>query len=111
MFFFTCPISSLLTLVKRETQRKYKDKLGKALKGKPQDVFLQAFKAIADKKVTTTGSFRSHDKRNAIKCSVKASEGVLYPLERSLFFIPKPPIHVHFDEIAYVVGFFFFFAF
>lgn len=70
------------------------------MKGKPQDIFVQAFKALADKKVTAPGTFRSHDKRNAIKCSVKANEGLLYPLERSLFFIPKPPIHVHFDEIA-----------
>ena len=89
--------------MRRESSRKYKDKLGKTLKGKPQDLFLQAFKALADKKVSSSGAqggFRSGDKRNAIKCSVKANEGLLYPLERSLFFIPKPPIHVHFDEIA-----------
>ena len=89
----------------RENQRKYKDKIGKTMKGKPQEIFIQAFKALADKKVTLPGAFRSHDKRNAIKCSVKANEGILYPLERSLFFIPKPPIHVHFDEIAYALPF------
>ena len=35
-----------------------------------------------------------------IKCSVKANEGHLYPLERSFLFLPKPVLLLHHHEIT-----------
>ena len=37
-----------------------------------------------------------------MKCSFKASEGYLYPLERSLVFIDKPVIYIPLEEITKV---------
>ncbi|GBG75548.1 hypothetical protein CBR_g20179 [Chara braunii] len=37
-----------------------------------------------------------------VKCSLKAEEGQLYPLEKSFFFVPKPPTLILHEEIQYV---------
>jgi hypothetical protein len=44
----------------------------------------------------SNGSFSS------ISCSYKAGSGFLYPLERGFMFVPKPPVHIRFDEISCV---------
>merc|ERR1711871_766525 len=48
------------------------------------------------------GKFRSSDGRHAVSCSVKASTGQLYPLERSLAFIHKPTLIIKFEDISAV---------
>ncbi len=39
---------------------------------------------------------------SSVKCSFKASEGFLYPLERSLIFIDKPVIYIVLEEVIKV---------
>ena len=46
--------------------------------------------------------FRSVDERHAVSCSVKASTGHLYPLERSFVFIHKPTLVLRFEDVAAV---------
>ena len=60
------------------------------LSGALYQLVARVFKVLSGKKVFTTGKFRSSDGRHAVSCSVKASTGQLYPLERSLAFIHKP---------------------
>lgn len=62
-------------------------------------VLARVFKALTDKRITVPKSFKSKEGARAVKCSYKASEGYLYPLERSLFFVHKPPTYVRFEEI------------
>ena len=38
----------------------------------------------------------------AISCSYKAASGFLYPLERGFIFVHKPPLHIRFEEVAFV---------
>ena len=47
-------------------------------------------------------SFISHSGTQAISCSYKAAAGFLYPLERGFIFVHKPPLHIRFEEVAYV---------
>lgn len=61
------------------------------------------FRVLAAKKVTTPGSFQSHEGQSAVKCNVKANEGQLYLLEKQLLFISKQPTLVLHSEIATVV--------
>ena len=44
----------------------------------------------------------SHSGTAAVGCSCKASVGYLYPLERAFMFVPKPAVHIRFEEIAWV---------
>lgn len=46
--------------------------------------------------------FKSSKNEEAIKCSVKASDGYLYPLKSSLIFIHKPVIYIKHSEIKFV---------
>jgi len=46
--------------------------------------------------------FKSYHNHSAIKCSMKANEGILYPLSKSFLFIPKPPTFIPHSEIGSV---------
>jgi len=86
----------------KENAEKYKDLLpneGGKIKGKAYDVVSKAFKTLLAKKITIPNNFKSASSTSAIKCSLKANSGFLYPLERSFFFVHKPPTHIRFDDI------------
>jgi structure-specific recognition protein 1 len=55
-------------------------------------------------RIIIPGEFKSgvDDKAQAISCSVKVSEGFLYPLKTSLIFIQKPIMYIRHKEIKYV---------
>ena len=42
----------------------------------------------------------SHHHQKGIKCSIKASEGFLYCLEKAFIFVPKPATYIAYDQIA-----------
>jgi len=54
-------------------------------------------------KITIPGDFKSgEDEQPSIKCSVKVSEGTLYPMKTSLIFIQKPIMQIKHKDIKYV---------
>ncbi|KAI4389065.1 hypothetical protein MLD38_001329 [Melastoma candidum] len=81
---------------------KYKDKLEPSYKGLIHDVFTTILRGLSGAKLTKPGKFRSCQDGYAVKSSLKAEDGVLYPLEKSFFFLPKPPTLILHDEIDYV---------
>ncbi|KAI4321358.1 hypothetical protein MLD38_034750 [Melastoma candidum] len=81
---------------------KYKDKLEPSYKGLIHDVFTSILRGLSGAKITKPGKFRSCQDGYAVKSSLKAEDGVLYPLEKSFFFLPKPPTLILHDEIDYV---------
>lgn len=44
-------------------------------------------------------SFRSFRDQQAVKCSLKTNDGLLYPLEKSFIFINKPTELIRFEDI------------
>ncbi|KAJ6814817.1 FACT complex subunit SSRP1 isoform X1 [Iris pallida] len=81
---------------------KYKDKLEPSYKGLIHEVFTLIMRGLSGAKVTRPGKFRSCQDGYAVKSSLKAEDGVLYPLEKSFFFLPRPPTLILHDEIDYV---------
>ncbi|XP_010029288.2 FACT complex subunit SSRP1 [Eucalyptus grandis] len=81
---------------------KYKDKLEPSYKGLIHEVFTTILRGLSGAKVTKPGKFRSSQDGYAVKSSLKAEDGVLYPLEKSFFFLPKPPTLILHEEIDYV---------
>ncbi|GLT36135.1 hypothetical protein SLA2020_105370 [Shorea laevis] len=81
---------------------KYKDKLEPSYKGLIHEVFTTILRGLSGAKVTKPGKFRSFSDGYAVKSSLKAEDGVLYPLEKSFFFLPKPPTLILHEEIDYV---------
>ncbi|GAA6004523.1 uncharacterized protein JCM10292_005655 [Rhodotorula paludigena] len=87
-----------------ETNRtKFNDGLQKHYDDPAHEVVSIILRHVTQKKVTTPGSFQSHDGQAAVKCNLKANEGQLYFLEKQLLFISKQPTLVSFSEISAVV--------
>ncbi len=79
-----------------------KSKIDKELTGELFDIVAKLFKSIVGIPIIIPGNFRSSKSASCIKCSLKASEGYLYPLERGLIFIHKPVVYIGFEEIKHV---------
>lgn len=72
------------------------------LNGKLYDVVARTFRGLSGKKLIGTGKFASATGNSGVKCSVKASEGSLFFLERSIVFLPKPTLYLRHSEVAVV---------
>jgi len=66
------------------------------------EIIPRVFKCLSGKRVTLPKTFKSKEGGSAIKCSFKTHEGYLFPLERSFFFVHKPPTYIRFEEISSV---------
>ncbi|XP_071706144.1 FACT complex subunit SSRP1-like [Rutidosis leptorrhynchoides] len=95
-------VESTLTMNDDLFATKYKDKLEPSYKGLIHEVFTMVLRGLSGTKLTRPGKFRSCQDGYAVKSSLKAEDGVLYPLEKSFFFLPKPPTLILYDEIDYV---------
>ncbi|XVF82641.1 hypothetical protein PTKIN_Ptkin16aG0065400 [Pterospermum kingtungense] len=95
-------IKSSLSMNEDLLNTKYKDKLEPSYKGLIHEVFTTILRGLSGAKVTKPGKFRSCQDGYAVKSSLKAEDGVLYPLEKSFFFLPKPPTLILHEEIDYV---------
>ena len=90
-----CEVS--LNLEADELQRRFGDKLELQESGDMPDVFAKVFSAFTKKKVQQikASGFNGtsfDDKTKSIRCSMKAIEGFLYPLDKCFFFIANKPV-------------------
>ena len=95
-------VEAKLNLTEEELTEKYKSKLSSEMNGPIHEVMSRLVKAVTARKITIPGTFKSHGSFSSISCSYKAGSGFLYPLERGFMFVPKPPVHIRFDEISCV---------
>uniref|UniRef100_A0A2P2KL43 FACT complex subunit SSRP1 n=2 Tax=Rhizophora mucronata TaxID=61149 RepID=A0A2P2KL43_RHIMU len=95
-------VQSNLSINEDLLNTKYKDKLELSYKGLRHEVFTTILRGLSGAKVTKPGKFRSCQDGYAVKSSLKAEDGLLYPLEKSFFFLPKPPTLILHEEIDYV---------
>jgi structure-specific recognition protein 1 len=89
-------------LSKEQIRDDYEDKLQPEIEGPIYDVLSKLFKVLAKVNILIPGEFKSAKGDEAIKCSIKASDGYLYPLKSSLVFIHKPFHYIKLTEIKYV---------
>lgn len=103
---FVAPIllESALTMHSEFIEEKFKDKLQRRYEAPLFSIVAQVFRGLAGKKVTSPAKdFESHHSAKGVKCSVKASEGILFCLEKAFMFIPKPAQFIQYDQVAVVV--------
>ncbi|ERF72317.1 FACT complex subunit pob3 [Endocarpon pusillum Z07020] len=66
-------------------------------------VISRVFKGLSGKKIITPSKdFVSHHNMNGIKCSIKANEGLLFCLDKSFMFVPKPATYIQIENIAII---------
>ncbi|KFK33752.1 hypothetical protein AALP_AA5G055500 [Arabis alpina] len=95
-------IESELSISDDLMNTKFKGKLERSYKGLIHEVFTTVLRSLSGAKITKPGKFSSVQDGFAVKSSLKAEDGVLYPLEKGFFFLPKPPTLILHDEIDYV---------
>ncbi|XP_046917740.2 structure specific recognition protein [Dermatophagoides farinae] len=94
-------ISVNLGLTTQEIDEKYDGKLSKTMSGPLYEVISKIMRAMIQRKVISPDPSFSKD-MPAITCSYRASNGLMYPLERGFIYLHKPPVHIRFDEISSV---------
>lgn len=85
-----------------EFEKKYADKLKRKYDEAAHQVVGQLFKGMTGKKVVFPGSYTTSHGQAGVSCSLKASEGYFYPLDKCFLFIPKPTVYIPFTEVASV---------
>ncbi|TRY50600.1 PH1/SSRP1-like domain containing protein [Cryptosporidium tyzzeri] len=86
-----------LNLSEKEIQRF--TGLSPIMTGKFWDIVTRILKSLTGHSIIVPGDFRSASMYHCIRCSFKAQDGLLYPLNRSFIFITKPVILIRFDDI------------
>ncbi|KAG9284522.1 hypothetical protein G9A89_014126 [Geosiphon pyriformis] len=86
----------------KKIEKTYNNKLEEKYDTAQYEIVSTLFKVLTQRKVTIPGTYRSHHANSAIKCSMKANEGYLYPLEKCFLFIPKPPTFIPIQDIKSV---------
>ncbi|KAI3750972.1 hypothetical protein L2E82_21933 [Cichorium intybus] len=71
----------------------------KSGEGLIHEVFKMVLRGLSSTKLTRPGKFRRCLDGYAVKSSIKAKDGVPYPLEKTIFFIPQPPTLILYDKI------------
>ncbi|XVF14220.1 hypothetical protein REPUB_Repub09cG0039500 [Reevesia pubescens] len=95
-------VQSTLSINEDLLNTTYKDKLEPSYKGHIHELFTTIMRGLSGAKVTKPGRYRSCQDGYAIKSSLKAEDGFLYPLEKSFLFLPKPPTLILHEKIDYV---------
>ncbi|CAI5756622.1 unnamed protein product [Candida verbasci] len=92
-----------INLTNEEYEAKYQDRLKKTYDASTHIVMSHCLRGLTERKLITPGSFQSRFLQPGIPCSVKASEGYLYPLERCFLFVTKPTLYIPYTEISNLV--------
>lgn len=93
-----------LNLTEETLQTKYKDKLEANYEAPIHHVIAKLFKGLSGKKIIMPSKqFVSHHNLQGIKCSIKANEGLLFCLDKSFMFVPKPATYIQIESIANIV--------
>ena len=68
--------------------------------GPAGEVFVRVLKNMAGVKLTRQSLFQASAGRSRrFGVSHKADVGLLYPLEKAFFYLPKPPLLLHYSEV------------
>ncbi|KAE8347163.1 hypothetical protein BDV24DRAFT_122930 [Aspergillus arachidicola] len=96
-------ISLELNMTDELMETRYKDKLEPRYEEPIHQVVTKIFRGLSGKKVIMPSKdFVSHHGHSGVKCSIKANEGLLYFLDKSLIFVPKPATYIQVENIAII---------
>ncbi|KAL3437099.1 FACT complex subunit pob3 [Aspergillus tetrazonus] len=96
-------ISLELNMTEELLETRYKDKLEPRYEEPIHQVITKIFRGLSGKKVIMPSKdFVSHHGHSGVKCSIKANEGLLYFLDKSLIFVPKPATYIQMENVAVV---------
>lgn len=91
--------SITINLEQDEFKKKYSD-LAPQIDGPMFEVASRLMKSIIGISVILPDGFKSNKGSEAVKCSCKASDGYLYPLNTAFIFIYKPVTYIKHSDVS-----------
>lgn len=93
-----------LNIPEDENERKaiFKNPIEPSITGEMFDIMAKLVRSLIGIGIIMPGSFKSSKNLSCVKCNFKASDGLLYPLERCLLFIQKPVVYISLEDIKQV---------
>ena len=91
-----------LNISEEELKEKYGGELNHELEGPLFDVLSRLFKSLIKISIIVPSGFKSEKDTEAVKCSSRAQDGYLYPLQKSFLFVHKPVAYIRHDDIRYL---------
>jgi structure-specific recognition protein 1 len=92
-----------LNMKDEDFEQDYKGKLQKQYEAPLHSVVAALFRGLAGKKLTMPSKdFQSHHHASGVKCSIKANEGLLFCMDKSFMFVPKPATYVNMDQVTLI---------
>jgi structure-specific recognition protein 1 len=92
-----------LNMKDEDFDSEFKGKLQQKYEAPLHSVIAALFRGLAGKKLTVPSKdFTSHHHASGVKCSIKANEGLLFCLDKSFMFVPKPATYVNMDQITLI---------
>ena len=95
-------ISLNLTEEEIEANESYKGQLSPEMTMSTASLIAKIFKVLGETTVFIPKAFHSFRNDFAVRCNVKTSEGLLYPLAKTMIFINKPTILAKYEDIDYI---------
>jgi structure-specific recognition protein 1 len=65
-------------------------------------VFATVLKTFTGKKIYRSQHFKSAQDTRAVRCALKSQDGFLFPLDRGMFFVPKPATFIRYSDVETV---------
>jgi structure-specific recognition protein 1 len=91
-----------INLSEDEIAKTYDGQLTQEMTMPMSSLIAKIFKVLSQKKVFIPKQFVSARDAFAVRCSIKANDGLLYPLAKAFIFINKPCIIIKFEDIDFV---------
>ena len=92
-----------LNISDEDLEGKYAGKLQQNYSGPSYMVLTHLFRGLAGKKVISPSKdYLSRHQQSGVKCSIKASEGHLFCMDKSFMFVPKPATYIAMDNVQYI---------
>ncbi|WFD35503.1 FACT complex subunit [Malassezia cuniculi] len=92
-----------LNLDEETIQTKYEGKLKKRYEEPTFRIVTNLFRVLSGQKVHVPTEFTNSQGRESVRCNVKANDGALYPLNKSLIWVSKQPVVVAYSNIVQIV--------
>lgn len=95
-----------LNLDDETIQEKYEGKLKRRYEEPTFKIVTTLFRVLSGQRLVAPGEDSFESSANGspcLKCNVKATDGLLYPLDKQLIWVSKQPVHIRYDDIHQVV--------
>ena len=91
-----------LSLSESVLNEKYGGKLQPEMHDEGYKLIAKLFKFVGGVKMYASGDFRTSRNQSYVRCMHKSESGLLYFMEKSIFFVHKPTLQITYDEISRV---------